>query len=86
VFAADRCDEEYRFPLTDSSRKDVVSFQAPYLRRTVSDSALIAVLRARSIDRVIDFREGGGTDELTVEDLDPKYTGEEGFWSAPPWD
>ena len=24
--------------------------------------------------------------ELAVEDLNPKYTGEEGSWSAPPWD
>jgi hypothetical protein len=79
-------DEEYWFPLTDSSRKEVVAFQAPYFRRAVSDSALIAALRARSIDRVIEFRESGGRYELAVEDRDPKYTGEEGYWSAPPWD
>jgi hypothetical protein len=79
-------DEGYWFPFTDSGRKDVVAIQAPYFRRVASDSVLIAALRARSIDRVIEFREGGGTYELTVEDLDPKNTGEEGYWSAPPWD
>jgi hypothetical protein len=79
-------DEPYWFPLTETSRNDVVAFQAPYFLRAVSGGALIAALRARGIDRVIEFREGGGTFERAVQELDPEYQGEERYWSSPPWD
>jgi hypothetical protein len=79
-------DKEYWYPLAESSRRDVLAFQASYFRRVMNSGALIAALRGRSIDRIVEFCEGGGTRELAAEDLDPEYTGEEGYWSAAPWD
>lgn len=83
AFAAD---QEYWFPLVHSIRQDVLAFQAPYFHRALSDGALIDALKARSVDRITEFREGGGTHELAVDDLNPAYTGEEGYWSSSPWD
>jgi len=72
----------YWYPLSETKRRDVAAFQAPYFRDALAGAPLAGILRAHGIDAVLEFREGGGAWEIDVRELDPAYTGDEGFWST----
>lgn len=73
----------YWYPLMEVAREDVLAFQAPYFRRDVGGKAVQSILTARGISRLWELRESGACYEMDLDLLDPKYTGEEGFWCAP---
>jgi hypothetical protein len=64
-------------------RRDVLAFQAPHFNHAlVAGGRLHAILAAHKVERVFELREGGGAYEIRLADLDPVYTGDEGFWCS----
>ena len=72
----------YWFPLAEIGRTDVEAYQATYLLRALLPLGLQAILRKRGVTTVLEFREGGGAWQVPLEDFDPSYDGEEGFWAT----
>lgn len=73
----------YWYPLAEVPRRDVLAFQAPrFYQAVVAGENLHAILAARGVERIFELREGGSAYELRLTDLDPVYTGDEGFWCS----
>lgn len=73
----------YWHPLAEVPRRDVLAFQAPYFNQAlVAGGRLHAILDARKVGRVFELREDGSAYETRLADLDPVYTGGEGFWCS----
>jgi hypothetical protein len=73
----------YWYPLAEVPRRDVLAFQAPHFEQAlVAGERLHAILAARGVERAFELREGGSAYEIRLSDLDPAYTGDEGFWCS----
>jgi hypothetical protein len=73
----------YWYPLTEVPQRNVLAFQAPcFYQALVAGENLPAILAARGVDRIFELREVGSAYELRLADLDPVYTGDEGFWCS----
>jgi hypothetical protein len=73
----------YWHPLAEVPRRDVLAFQAPnFEQAVVAGGRLHAILAARGTECVLELREGGSAYEILLSDLDPLYTGDEGFWCS----
>ncbi|HEX8319260.1 hypothetical protein [Longimicrobium sp.] len=73
----------YWHPLAEVPRRDVLAFQAPdFHQALVAGQKLHAILAGRGVERVFEVREGGSAYQIELSDLDPTYTGDEGFWCS----
>jgi hypothetical protein len=71
------------YPLTDIAKRDVLALQAPHFQRELVDSGKLRnLLAAHAVQRVFELREGGSAYELELADLEPRYTGDEGYWCS----
>jgi len=73
----------YWHPLAEGPRRDVLAFQAPdFHQALVAEGRLHTILAGRGVERVFELREGGSAYQIELSDLDPAYTGDEGFWCS----
>jgi len=73
---------EYWYPIAGTGRPDIEAFQAPPLLRTLTPERLASFMAERDVTRVWELREYGSVYELDASTLEPKYNGEEGFWTS----
>ena len=75
-----KVDSDYWYPLVDVPRGDLLAFDAMAFGQAVARGPLHRVLEERGIARVFELREGGSAFEIELRDLEPTYTGDEGYW------
>lgn len=73
----------YWYPLREIGRRDVLAFEASaFDEALVASGRLHAIFATRGIERAFELREGGGAFQVALGDLEPAYTGEEGYWCS----
>lgn len=73
----------YWYPLAKAGRADLVAYDAPAFHRALGGAGLQRMLAGWGVERVWELREHGASYELELRELDPHYTGGEGFWTGP---
>jgi len=61
---------------------DVVVFQQAWFDAALSPAALQGILARRGVARVWELRELGHDYEIDLADMEPAYTGAEGYWTT----
>ena len=78
--------QNYWYPLAPSARTHRLAFHAAAFHDMWSSVSGVTILREHGIEQVFELREGGAVFQLPVDDLDPVYTGDEGYWSSATFD
>lgn len=72
--------QSYWYPLTDWEKEGIEAFQYPYFEKEFGDELLRKLLKELGTEKVWEFREGNINYEIELDNLEPYYSGEEGFW------
>lgn len=75
-----RIPKGYWFPLSEDKPPGVEAFQDTYFETEVSHERLRKLLSSRNIDRVFELQEWDTEYELELSELEPFYSGSEGYW------
>jgi hypothetical protein len=69
------------YPISDTAPVDMLVLRADHFSEYWSTGKLQTRLKQAGVDRIWELREYGASYERALDDVDPVYTGAEGFWT-----
>jgi hypothetical protein len=72
----------YWWPLSAERPPDAEAFQDYYFEHEFGYGPLRDILSVHGVATVVEFREDGKCYEVHTNQIEPRYTGHEGFWAT----